>query len=459
MKKLISITIAVLLVLSTCFALVACDNYIADNTEHFDDITKTLKLNKEYANKLLYTHGIGEARVDRFIDGDTTRFALKNSGATLTVRYYQINTPESTGLVEEWGKAASLFTQEALTDAEILLESTNEGKAPSSESNGRVLAYVWYRKSADEDFKCLNLELVENGFSPNNGVEDPEYPYYSYFAKAQEYAKKIKLRLWSDLADPNFVVNVTPITLKQFREEVDYIEAHYKDPDYDPEQHTLYNPYTGYGALIQFEAFLENLTISTSGTFTFTATQFDEATGKKYSVNVYAAYSSNKASEMYVGDYYKIVGNIQKYVYNNGDYVYQITSIQYDETNETDKTTNLKQSNYFLSFNSTIPANGIFRQNYAKNVYCDLTVTEASVTADGVVTFKGSASRITGVNKWNTSDVRVFTFKYKLGVGESLSLNVGDVIRVCGIKYDKTSDVVTMLSLKPEDFAVVKRAS
>ena len=64
-----------------------------------------------------------------FIDGDTTHFYINQSGnynnisktpgidGVLKARYLGVNTPESTGKIEEWGKKASKFTQEKLATA------------------------------------------------------------------------------------------------------------------------------------------------------------------------------------------------------------------------------------------------------------------------------------------------------------------------------------------------------
>ena len=56
-----------------------------------------------------------EATVSSYVDGDTTWFNVDKSvmgTAEVKTRYIAINTPESTGTIEEWGKAASNFTRE-----------------------------------------------------------------------------------------------------------------------------------------------------------------------------------------------------------------------------------------------------------------------------------------------------------------------------------------------------------
>ena len=111
MKKL-SLTLVVILIVLCNVVFASCNGggntTVADNTQYYDAITSTLKLGKSFEGKNFLTEGIGRATVDAFTDGDTTRFKLEQ-GDIISVRYYQVDTPESTGNVQKWGKAASLF--------------------------------------------------------------------------------------------------------------------------------------------------------------------------------------------------------------------------------------------------------------------------------------------------------------------------------------------------------------
>ena len=58
-----------------------------------------------------------EVTVKLFVDGDTTHFHVPqeiSADGILKARYIAVNTPESTGQIEEWGKKASNFTREKL---------------------------------------------------------------------------------------------------------------------------------------------------------------------------------------------------------------------------------------------------------------------------------------------------------------------------------------------------------
>ena len=94
-----------------------------------------------------------EVTVKTYVDGDTVHFYVPEDvmpGGVLKARFLAINTPESTGKIEEYGKAASNFTKQTLQKAEsIILESdTNTWNADST--GGRYLVWVWY-KTADMD--------------------------------------------------------------------------------------------------------------------------------------------------------------------------------------------------------------------------------------------------------------------------------------------------------------------
>ena len=65
------------------------------------DYVATLKFNPNSGRA--YT----ETTVKTFVDGDTTHFNVPSSivsGGVLKARYLGINTPESTGQIEPWGK-------------------------------------------------------------------------------------------------------------------------------------------------------------------------------------------------------------------------------------------------------------------------------------------------------------------------------------------------------------------
>ena len=433
MKRIFSLVLMVVLVASCC-SLIAC-NKIADNTQFYDSVTKTLKLSKQYDGKSFISDGIGKATVDTYTDGDTTRFRLAQ-GDVISIRYYQIDTPESTGGVEKWGKAASNFVEKQLGQpgTEIVLEATKD-KAEKDSYGTRYLGYVWYRNSADAQFKNLNLEIVENGFSANTGINTSEYPYYSYFEKAQNFAKSIQLRIYSELDDPLFTDDPMDITLKQFAEfEKAFVPGNDKEGNKEANL-DFYNPESKSGGKVRVEACLTSLYISDSGTHTYTASAYDSATGETYTLNVYTMYGNASASELKVGHLYTIIGDIQLY-YGK----FQLSGIKFSEVLPIKNGTTLKQSNYYLTFDSSID----WIKQYSATLYSDITVTEVQSVANGKLTFTGTANQA----KYGGYQDAVKTFTFTVTVPESYSgaISVGTTLSVRGYQYVANSGEITIIN-------------
>lgn len=149
------------------------------------------------------------------IDGDTTHFHVPASVSpegVMKARYNGVNTPESTGDIEEWGKAASDFTNSKIsTAAEILVES--ETDKWNYDGNGRFIVWVWYKPTAGADWRNLNLEILQNGFGMGYG-EEGIYGKTCVAAIAQ--ATRLKLGKFSG-PDPNYPREAIPVDLKTLR--------------------------------------------------------------------------------------------------------------------------------------------------------------------------------------------------------------------------------------------------
>ena len=422
MKKTISILLLTALVLACCFAAVSCDKEtVADNTKYYDSVTKKLTLTKSFEGKSFMNDGIGVATVDAYTDGDTTRFRAGDD--TVIIRYYCIDTPESTGGVEKWGKAASVFVKDRLSKAtQIVLESST-GSRPTHDSYGtRYLGYVWYKTADYDEFKLLNLEIIENGFSENKALNTSAYPYYSYMDEANKFARSIKLRLYSDLEDPLYSTDPVEMTIKDFWENTE----------------EYYNADADAGSKIVMTAYLESLTISDKGTYTFVAGQYDQETGKVYRINVYCGYASSSASGMKIGQLYKLIGTVQKYGRD-----FQISGIVYnslfggnpDSANSGYEGSRVLQSNYFLTFDSD--AKMIDQLN--RTLYTDVTVKSSSVEG-GVLTIVGSAAKRTSNG---TLESQEFTYEVKVSDNFVNSFTEGKKFSVKGYQLvDKSGKIV-----------------
>ncbi len=146
-----------------------------------------------------------EVTVKSFIDGDTTHFIVPtdiSADGTLKARYMGINTPESTGKIEEWGKKASNFTKEKLSGATSIIVESDNNQWNVDSTGGRHLVWVWYKGANDADYRCLNLEIVQNGLSISCGTTADRYG--DAMTNAFQQAKKQKLHVHSGQKDPEF---------------------------------------------------------------------------------------------------------------------------------------------------------------------------------------------------------------------------------------------------------------
>lgn len=146
-----------------------------------------------------------EVTVRSYIDGDTTHFNVPtdvSDDGVLKARYLCVNTPESTGKIEEWGKKASNFTKEKLKNATSIIVESNDDKWNVDSTGGRHLVWVWYKTGEDADYRCLNLELIQNGLSISCGTVAERYGDAA--SGAFQQAKMEKLNVFSGEKDPDF---------------------------------------------------------------------------------------------------------------------------------------------------------------------------------------------------------------------------------------------------------------
>ncbi len=156
------------------------------------DYTDNLFMNFSYEDTNFIADGIGEVELDRCIDGDTAIF--REDGESFIVRFLGIDTPESTYMFEPWGKAASSFTCDKLSNASsIVLEF--DPSTTRTDNYSRYLAWVWY------DGRLLDLELVEESFTRSIGVSGTKYA--TIFMDANFKTQDYDLRVFGE-DDPDF---------------------------------------------------------------------------------------------------------------------------------------------------------------------------------------------------------------------------------------------------------------
>lgn len=163
----------------------------------------------DYAAELKFEQGTStikeEVTVKTHIDGDTVHFNVSHStvsNGVLKARFLGVNTPESTGKIEEWGKAASNFTKEKLKNAVSIYIESDTSKWEADSTGGRYLAWIWYKTDASSDYRLLNLELLQEGLAWPSNIGG--HVYTEYLENANKQAQKHKLHIYSDDPDPDF---------------------------------------------------------------------------------------------------------------------------------------------------------------------------------------------------------------------------------------------------------------
>ncbi len=297
-KKISAIVLLICVVLTS---LVACGDKTAGNNTGKGDII-------DYATKAELKLGgdnyTAEVTVKQYIDGDTTHFNIDDptfEGKILKARYLAVNTPESTGQIEEWGKAASNFTKEALTDAVSIVVESESGAWNADSTGERYLVWVWYKTEENGEYRNLNLELLQNGLAIASATSSTKYGDLGM--KAIDQAKEQKLKIYSGEKDPDFYYgDCIELTLKELRS--------------NPEKYTNKNvAFTGVitknkGQQVYVEA-------------------YDEETDMYNGIAVYYGFNikPGMGDILLPGNKVRIVGSMQ--YYEAGD-SYQISDLDYD---------------------------------------------------------------------------------------------------------------------------------
>ncbi len=262
------------------------------------DYVAELKLNESSSTKKL------EVTVKTYVDGDTVHFNVPESemvGGVLKARFLAVNTPESTGKIEDYGKAASNFTKETLKKAtSIILESDTDSWNADS-TGGRYLVWVWYRTSESEDYRNLNIEILQNGLAVASNTGNNIYGDTAMAALNQ--AKKLKLKVHSGIADPDmYHGEAVELDLKELRTNVE-----------------TYN-----GIKV---AFTGVITMNSSNTVY--VERYDAETDMYYGMTVYYGFGMNGFANkiLETGNEVRIVGTVQ--YYETGD-SWQVSGLTYD---------------------------------------------------------------------------------------------------------------------------------
>ena len=308
MNRLLPLFLILIVLLFSCATKSAGEEPTLSNEEERvaidEDLTGKLKFNE--SSETVKT----KVTVKSYIDGDTTHFFVPTSiseDGVLKARYIAINTPESTGKIEEWGKRASEFTKAKLSSAESIIIESDDGTWNLDSTGSRYLVWIWYRTSETEDYRCLNLEILEEGLAlPSSSANNR---YGSWCQNAIQKAKDKGLHVWSKEKDPDFFYgDALEVTTKELR----------------------FNPSLYDGKKVAFEG-----VITRNYNNSVYIESYDEETESSYGISVYYGYSlSGSGLEiLQVGNRVRIVGTMQYYAAGG---VYQISGLKYREMKKDD---------------------------------------------------------------------------------------------------------------------------
>lgn len=129
-----------------------------------------------------------EVEFSKCTDGDTAHFLIK--GKDTTVRFLAINAPEYTKTKEPYGKEASEYVCDILTNANTIELEYDDG-SDTLDKYGRTLAWVY------ADDVLLQRELVQRGLAEVKYIYG-DYAYTEELKTLEKEAKKEKLNMWSD---------------------------------------------------------------------------------------------------------------------------------------------------------------------------------------------------------------------------------------------------------------------
>lgn len=381
----------------------ACGDTPVENTTESTTVPIPIEI-KDYVSMLKLDMTSDTLKQDvtvrSFVDGDTTHFRVPESvvsGGVLKARYLAINTPESTGKIEEYGKAASNFTRSKLENADAIMIESDDGKWNVDSTGGRYLVWVWYKPKGESEYRNLNLEILQNGLAIASSTANNRYG--TTCMAALDQAKAQKLNVYSGERDPDFYYgDAVELTLKELRA----------------------NPEAYNGKKVAFEGI-----ISSDNSNSITVEEYDADTDMYYGISVYYGFSLSGAGLdiISVGNRSRIVGTVQYYEAGG---VYQVSGLSYNMMRPDDPS-NLKK----ISDGHT-PA---YRETSAATFASEVTLEgeEGSITA-----------KYAELALATTISMKGLTVKEVESVGKEGTSSYGEMTLIC------TADDGTEIRLRTE---------
>ena len=241
-----------------------------------------------------------EVDVKQYIDGDTTHFYADGfDNGVLKARYAAVNTPESTGKLEEWGKKASNFTRSKLSTAVSIVIESDEAQWEADSTGERYLTWVWYKAPGATEYRNLNIELLQEGLGRSSKASDSRYGTLCTAALAQ--ANNLKLNIWSGQKDPDFFYGES-------------IEMDLKELRLNIEAYT--------GKRVAFEGVVSYYV--NQGVY---VEDYDEETDMYYGIYVYYGFFLSDTSALTIGNRVRVTGVLQYYEAGGS---YQVSDLKYN---------------------------------------------------------------------------------------------------------------------------------
>lgn len=480
MKKRHSL-LKVLMFMFSVFSITGCNigNHGDDEPQWVDYVASTHIQSENWKTGNYLTDGVGVVTLDKVVDGDTAHFYCGSH--LIAGRYNGINTPESTGAIEPFGKKASKHNKELLESAKTIVietEPSNEVKGPEADSTGsRYLVWVWYseREVENEDgsqLKLANLSLVQVGLSECKKASGSVYSDALYDADLQAQAFKLGMHCEGGIDDDFYYGDAIVTTLKDVVNSFD-----------DPEKSMM-------GSFVCIEGIVVRK-VGTYSDFYLQQSFEDEETGvvETYGTFVFSNYKNHTC--VVVGNELRLVGTVAEYMGN-----YQITNMKYSilskdvnntkilsknnvvepveiSTDDFNKDTNvgmntlvtLKGLTAYDGYGGTKEKNksGEYYDSNAMTVYCidkegkevqirisnDASIYEVNVAEDGTQTIINNAG--TGMKE------KVCTFKYFIDMCSTYTMDITGLKGRYKSQTDETKIVIQLMLVQTEDIVWIKK--
>ena len=365
----------------------------------------SVKLGLDYAGHTFLRDGVEKAEVRKsgsnyvgFIDGDTAHF-LTASGDIIKARFFGVDTPESTGKVQPWGKEASNYTKEKLKEADqngtIVISSPQDTyAAPEPDSTGtRYVTLVWVnltkKNAAYNELTLLNLMIVQDGYSWVKNVGDMP-AYESTFYAAQEQAKVMELNLFSGEIPDSFndgdYIDVSILDIKN------EVTACIDDPThknaYDNVRVRVYGTVAGFSnKILYLQDYVKK----------YDAEGKETGEGEFAGINIFVGMSAIPSKFTNIGTYISVAGLAQ----DSDNFGFQITDtnfprVSYDPVADSqvlltaDQNTDEHALQTFEYTSSQINAL-VTNKNY-ESLFCNIKITDPLTVTGG---YDGDSNTIT----------------------------------------------------------------